>query len=100
MATCLHRTGGRRASHSMKILHVLHNSLPLLCGYSIRSGYIVNLQRAMGLETAVVSSGQHPNGEQMREAIDGVEYPAHSCSTGVRAISARGHVDAQPRAPG
>ena len=58
----------------MKILHVLHNSLPLLCGYSIRSGYIVNLQRAMGLEPSVVSSGQHPNGAQMREAIDGVEY--------------------------
>ena len=58
----------------MKILHVLHNSLPLLCGYSIRSGYIVNLQRTMGLQTWVVSSGQHPNGELMREAIDGVEY--------------------------
>ena len=28
----------------------------------------------MGLETSVVSSGQHPNGAQMREAIDGVEY--------------------------
>ena len=58
----------------MKILHVLHNSLPLLCGYSIRSGYIVNLQRAMGMQPWVVSSGQHPNGEQMREAIDGVQY--------------------------
>lgn len=58
----------------MKILHVLHNSLPLLCGYSIRSGYIVNLQRAMGLQPWVVSSGQHPNGALMREAIDGVEY--------------------------
>ena len=58
----------------MKILHVLHNSLPLLCGYSIRSGYIVNLQRAMGLQPWVVSSGQHPNGELMRETIDGVEY--------------------------
>jgi PEP-CTERM/exosortase A-associated glycosyltransferase len=58
----------------MKILHVLHNSLPLLCGYSIRSAYIVNLQRAMGLQPWVVSSGQHPNGALMREAIDGVEY--------------------------
>jgi PEP-CTERM/exosortase A-associated glycosyltransferase len=58
----------------MKILHVLHNSLPLLCGYSIRSGYIVNLQRAMGLVPSVVSSGQHPNGSLMREAINGVDY--------------------------
>ena len=73
---------------SMKILHVLHNSLPLLCGYSIRSGYIVNLQRAMGLETFVVSSGQHPNGEQMREMIDGVEYrrtpPQQGCPSFLR----------------
>jgi PEP-CTERM/exosortase A-associated glycosyltransferase len=58
----------------MKILHVLHNSLPLLCGYSIRSGYIVNLQRAMGLVPSVVSSGQHPNGSLMKEAINGVDY--------------------------
>jgi PEP-CTERM/exosortase A-associated glycosyltransferase len=58
----------------MKILHVLHNSLPLLCGYSIRSGYIVNLQRTMGLQPWVVSSGQHPNGPEMRETIEGVEY--------------------------
>ena len=58
----------------MKILHVLHNSLPLLCGYSIRSGYIVNLQRAMGLDPSVVSSGQHPNGPEMHEVIDGTHY--------------------------
>lgn len=58
----------------MKILHVLHNSLPLLCGYSIRSGYIVNLQRGLGFQPWVVSSGQHPNGALMREAIDGIEY--------------------------
>ena len=58
----------------MKILHVLHNSLPLLCGYSIRSGYIVNLQHAMGFEPSVVTSGQHPNGPLMRETIDGIEY--------------------------
>jgi PEP-CTERM/exosortase A-associated glycosyltransferase len=58
----------------MRILHVLHNSLPLLCGYSIRSGYIVNLERAMGLDPWVVTSGQHPNGEAMNETIAGTEY--------------------------
>ena len=58
----------------MKILHVLHNSLPLLCGYSIRSSYIVNYQRAMGMEPSAVSSGQHPNGNLMQETIDGVHY--------------------------
>ena len=58
----------------MKILHVLHNSLPLLCGYSIRSGYIVNLQRDLGFQPWVVTSGQHPNGPSMEEIIDEVEY--------------------------
>jgi len=58
----------------MRILHVLHNSLPLLCGYSIRSGYIVNLERAMGLEPWVVTSGQHPNGDAMSETIGGTLY--------------------------
>jgi glycosyltransferase involved in cell wall biosynthesis len=58
----------------MRILHVLHNSVPLLCGYSIRSSYIVNLEREMGWDTRVVTSGQHPNGEAMRETIAGTEY--------------------------
>jgi PEP-CTERM/exosortase A-associated glycosyltransferase len=58
----------------MRILHVLHNSVPLLCGYSIRSGYIVNIGRAMGWDPHVVTSGQHPNGDAMRETIAGTEY--------------------------
>jgi PEP-CTERM/exosortase A-associated glycosyltransferase len=58
----------------MRILHVLHNSVPLLCGYSIRSAYIVNLQRAQGLDPWVVTSGQHPNGDAMRETLAGTEY--------------------------
>jgi len=58
----------------MKILHVLHNSLPLLCGYSIRSGYIVTLQRDLGLEPSVVTSARHPNGEQMLESLEGIAY--------------------------
>ena len=58
----------------MRILHVQHNSVPLLCGYSIRSGYIVDLQRAMGWDPRVVTSGQHPNGDAMRETIAGTEY--------------------------
>ena len=58
----------------MRILHVLHNSVPLLCGYSIRSSYIVNLERAMGWDPGVVTSGQHPNGDATRETIAGTEY--------------------------
>ena len=32
----------------MRVLHVLHNSLPLVCGYSIRSRNIVRLQEEEG----------------------------------------------------
>jgi PEP-CTERM/exosortase A-associated glycosyltransferase len=58
----------------MRVLHVLHNSLPLICGYSIRSGHIVRLQKCDGNELMVVTSAQHPNGPAMREVIDGVEH--------------------------
>jgi PEP-CTERM/exosortase A-associated glycosyltransferase len=58
----------------MGILHVLHNSLPLLCGYSIRSGYIVNNQRSFGWNPSVVTSAQHPNSDAMVEVIAGTEY--------------------------
>jgi PEP-CTERM/exosortase A-associated glycosyltransferase len=56
----------------MKILHAVHTSLPFICGYSIRSDYILRFQREGGLEPAVVSSAQHPNGEALREEINGV----------------------------
>ena len=59
----------------MHVLHVLHHSLPFLSGYSIRSSYIVNLQRAgSGLTTSVITSAQHPNGETALEHIDGSDY--------------------------
>jgi PEP-CTERM/exosortase A-associated glycosyltransferase len=58
----------------MRVLHVLHNSLPLVCGYSIRSGHIVRLQKRDGYDLLAVTSAQHPNGEAMREVIDGVEH--------------------------
>ena len=58
----------------MRILHVLHTSLPYLCGYSIRSDYILRFQRDMGYESAVVTSAQHPNREAMQEEMDGVMH--------------------------
>jgi PEP-CTERM/exosortase A-associated glycosyltransferase len=69
----------------MRILHVLHNSVPLLCGYSIRSGYIVNIERAMGWDPHVVTSGQHPNGDAMTETIAGTEY-RRTAATGNRRL--------------
>ena len=58
----------------MRILHVLHTSLPFLCGYSIRSDYIIQNQREQGFEPAVVTSGQQPERPSSREEIDGVTY--------------------------
>src|SRR6267378_6488093 len=45
----------------MRVLHVLHTSLPNICGYSIRSDRILSLQRKMGIELAVVTSAQQPD---------------------------------------
>jgi PEP-CTERM/exosortase A-associated glycosyltransferase len=58
----------------MRVLHVLHNSLPLVCGYSIRSGSIVRLQKRQGHDLSVVTSAQHPNGNARTEEIDGVMH--------------------------
>ena len=66
----------------MRILHVLHNSLPLICGYSIRSGNIVRLQKQEGHDLRVVTSAQHPNGSAMREEIDGVPHRRTPSYTG------------------
>ena len=58
----------------MRVLHVLHTSLPYICGYAIRSDYILRFQQEQGIEPAVVTSAQHPNGEVLREEINGVRH--------------------------
>ena len=59
----------------LRILHVLHNSLPLLCGYSIRSGAIVSHQRSQGLDPIVVTSSRQPESVEARvEFIDGTPH--------------------------
>src|SRR5579871_629027 len=58
----------------MRVLHVLHTSLPFICGYSIRSDYILRFQQQLGLTPAVVTSAQHPNGESLQEEIQGILY--------------------------
>jgi PEP-CTERM/exosortase A-associated glycosyltransferase len=60
---------------SLRILHVLHNSLPLLCGYSIRSGAIVSHQRSKGLDPIVVTSSRQP--DSVEERIDMIDGTPH-----------------------
>ncbi len=59
----------------MRVLHVLDISVPMLAGYTSRSRYIVNNQRAIGIEPVVLTSARHenPSGCSMEE-IDGVRY--------------------------
>ncbi len=60
----------------MRILHVLHYSVPMLSGYTIRSRYIVEAQRRLGWEVAVVTSPRQEmkNGVVAQENIDGLTY--------------------------
>jgi PEP-CTERM/exosortase A-associated glycosyltransferase len=59
----------------LRVLHVLHNSLPLLCGYSIRSGAIVGHQRSQGLDPVVVTSSRQPDSVDGRvDHIDGTPH--------------------------
>jgi glycogen synthase len=67
----------------MRIVHVLHRSVPATIGYAIRSREIVTKQRELGLEPVVVTSpSQAPLGlldGEGSEYIDGVRY-FRSCS--------------------
>lgn len=58
----------------MRILHILHISLPYLCGYSIRSNYILTCQRSFGLDVSAVTSTQQPNYYKSKEIIDDICY--------------------------
>src|SRR4051812_9196204 len=43
----------------MRVLHVLHHSVPYLDGYTVRSRYIVEYQRRLGLTPIVLTPPQH-----------------------------------------
>ena len=60
----------------MKILHVLNYSLPQLNGYTIRSKYIVDFQKALGMEPIVVTSTRQKigNPDIQKETIYDTPY--------------------------
>jgi PEP-CTERM/exosortase A-associated glycosyltransferase len=62
----------------MRVLHVLHTSLPYVCGYSLRSDRILSLQRQMGIEIAVATSAQQPD-DRPDETIDDIRYFRTRC---------------------
>jgi PEP-CTERM/exosortase A-associated glycosyltransferase len=67
-----------------RVLHVLHNSLPLLCGYSIRSAAIISHQRGQGLDPIVVTSSRQPDSVDGRvDDIDGTPHFRTAAPTGL-----------------
>lgn len=62
----------------MRVLHVLHTSMPHVCGYSIRSDQILTLQKKMGIDVAVVTSAQQP-APSSDEVIDRIVYFRTHC---------------------
>lgn len=57
----------------MKVLHILDMSMPDLSGYSIRSKYIVESQKKIGIRPAVVTSPRLYS-ENACEEINGITY--------------------------
>jgi PEP-CTERM/exosortase A-associated glycosyltransferase len=57
----------------VRVLHILHTSLPHVCGYSLRSDQILSGQRRLGIDINVVSSAQQPDARP-DEALDGIPH--------------------------
>ncbi len=58
----------------MRILHVLHTSLPNLSGYSIRANYIMQCSHDLGMESQVVTSAQHLGSDRPIEVIEDRQF--------------------------
>ena len=59
----------------MRVLHVLDISIPMLAGYTLRSKYIVNTQRSLGLDPVVVTSPRHESeADVLQEIFDDSRY--------------------------
>jgi PEP-CTERM/exosortase A-associated glycosyltransferase len=58
----------------MKILHILDHSIPLHSGYTFRTRAILEQQRALGWETAQVTSSKHRAPGPDLEEVDGLLF--------------------------
>lgn len=58
----------------MKILHVFDHSLPLSTGYTFRSREIIKHQRAMGWQTAHLTTSRQNPAPQPTETVDGLTF--------------------------
>jgi PEP-CTERM/exosortase A-associated glycosyltransferase len=46
----------------------------MVVGYSVRSDYVMRFQRRLGIDSAAVTSAQHPNGEALHEVVGGFAH--------------------------
>ena len=69
----------------MRILHILDHSLPLQSGYVYRTLGIVNQQRTLGWEPALLTSGKHHAPGPPREQIGEWEFLRTSVPAGLAA---------------
>jgi len=58
----------------MRILHVLDHSIPLQSGYTFRTRYILEYQRALGWQTFHITSAKHNTDTAIVEDIDGFRF--------------------------
>ncbi|AKT37786.1 glycosyltransferase [Chondromyces crocatus] len=58
----------------MRVLHVLHTSLPYIAGYTIRSDYILRSQRDQGMQPAVVTSAQQIGQDAPLDVVSGIPH--------------------------
>jgi PEP-CTERM/exosortase A-associated glycosyltransferase len=61
-------------SRRMKILHILDHSIPLHSGYTFRTRAILEQQRALGWETAQITSSKHVAASPEEESVDGLHF--------------------------
>lgn len=59
---------------SLRILHVLDHSLPLHSGYSFRTLAILREQRALGWQTAHLTTPKQGSGTHLQEEVDGWSF--------------------------
>lgn len=69
----------------MKILHILDHSIPLHSGYTFRTLAILAGQRALGWETAHLTSSKHGASDPGPEEVDGLRFYRTRCGDGLLA---------------
>ncbi len=66
----------------MRVLHVQDHTIPEFSGYAFRSRYVVENQRALGIDAEVLSSARHRSFEDLTERLDGLTFHRTPWPTG------------------